>query len=188
MIRFETIFAVFAIMLLGTLNLSETSANLSTDETLVATQMGVHATSIADSYVEKLSSPALAFDEYTVSNPVEPIPADSSGKLLSLRATPLGPEAGETCQRLFNDVDDYNGLDTVVQVSGNGTFYFKVHCDVKYFDPSSNQTTGARTWFKKFTVTVTDTVPGSNFHIFKFDDHPAFVKKSRVIGYYKFLS
>ena len=183
MIRTEMILMILAGIILGTIILGENSVNETTSQTLVTSQEGISAASIANSYIDKASSAALAFDQYTISNSVSPTQADSISQLAHL-STP-GRDAGETSQSQFNDVDDYNGLDTVVNVADVGNFH--VRCDVHYYDPSTDKITSAKTWFKKFTVTVTDTIPGSTNHQFQFNGQKAEIQKSLILSYYNFL-
>ena len=156
-------------------------------ETTTSTKEGLTCVSIANSYVEKISRFSLAFDDYTVANAAQPrmtVSSDSSSKL-SLLSSTLGPESGETSQLLYDDIDDYNGLDTMVVVSGMGNFH--VVCSVNYFDPAANATTASKTWFKQVSVTVTDTIPGSTTHLFQFNGVQATIQRKAVIGYYHFI-
>ena len=183
MIRAEMILLILAGIILGAIMLGENSANETTSDTLVTSQEGINAVSIANSYVDKVSSASIAFDQWTIANSVAPTSADSAAELSNLTA--LHPDAGETYQNQFNDVDDFNGLDTIVTVADVGNFH--VHCDVQYYDPATDNVTSAKTWFKRFTVTVTDTIPGSSMHLFQFNGQMAQIKKSVILSYYKFL-
>lgn len=183
MIRSEMILLILAGMLLGAIILGESSVNETTSDTLVTSQEGINAVSIANSFIDKASSAAIAFDQYTISNSVNPTQADSSNQLVHLST--LGPDAGETTQSKFNDVDDFNGLDTIVAVADVGSFH--VHCAVNYYDPATGNITIAKTWSKMFTVTVTDTIPGSGTHYLQFNGQRAEIKKTLILSYYNFL-
>ena len=184
MIRAEMLLLILGGVILGAIILSEGSANQTTSDTLVTSQQGINAVSIANSFINKASSASLAFDQYTISNSVSPTPADSVAQLSNLSVP--RPDAGETYQNQFNDIDDFNGLDTIVTVADVGSFH--VHCDVNYYDPSTDNITLAKTWFKRFTVTVTDTIPGTSTHLLQFNGQQAEIKKSLILGYYKFLN
>lgn len=187
MIRMEQIFLIFAGVLLAFLALTQNKGNLMSVETTTTTKVGLTCISIANSYVEKVSRFALAFDDYTVANAAQPrmvVSTDSSMKLSSLSST-LGPESGETSQKLYDDIDDYNGLDTMVVVVGVGNFH--VVCSINYFDPAANATTASKTWFKQFCVTVTDTIPESTKHLFQFNGVQGTIQRKAVIGYYHFI-
>ena len=92
MIRFEMIFVILAGIFLGTLILNENSTNMTTSETLVASQLGINAVSIANSYVERATLPSLAFDEAMLTTAAQPNSIDSAAKILLL-TTILGREA-----------------------------------------------------------------------------------------------
>ena len=183
--RFEMIFVILAGIFLGTLILNENRNNASSSDTLLDTQYGINAVSIANSYVEKISNPALAFDEYTISNAAQPTSADSSAKL-PLLSSVMVRETGEVYQGQYDDVDDYNGLDTMVVVSGLGNFHVRIA--VRYFDPIYLIPSSDHQWAKEVTVTVTDTVPGSpNLHYLQFNGVQSSVMKKFMVGYFKFL-
>jgi hypothetical protein len=114
---------------------------------------------------------------------VRPNQSDSTGALQHL-STP-GRDAGETSQALFDDVDDFDGLDTMITVSSIGSFH--VHMNVTYYDPAAGSPTLSKTWFKQFVVSVTDTVPGSTMHNFQFNGQQAHIQKNVILSYYKFL-
>jgi hypothetical protein len=184
MIRFEMIFVILAGVFLGTLILNENTTNISTSETLVVSQLGINATSVANAYLDRIASPSLAFDENLLATAAQPNRTDSTAKL-ALLTTILGRETGEVSQSQFDDVDDFNGLDTMVVLSGVGNF--RVRCAVRYFDPAAGAPVFLPTWFKMVQVTVCDTIPGSNVHMFQFDGRRADLIERSVISYFKFL-
>jgi hypothetical protein len=71
-----------------------------------------------------------------------------------------------------------------VQDVGN----FRVRCTLRYFDPTADSTTTSKTWCKQFSVSVTDTIPGSNKSYFVFNGTKAEVKKVVVLSYHRFLN
>jgi hypothetical protein len=187
MVRFEMMFLILAGILLATLILTEHGGNLSTDETVLTSKIGLNAVSIANSYVEKVTRNSLYFDEYTRSHSIQPraaIPADSANLLANL-STILGKEVGETTLATFNDIDDFNNYDDTVGVNGVGLFH--VRCFLSYYDPATGSETTSKTWFKLFTVVVTDTVLGSNVHYMQFHGEQAAIRKSVVLSYFNFL-
>lgn len=185
MIRFELIFVILAGIFLGTLILNEKETNMSTSETLVVSQLGINAVSIANSYIQRISNPALAFDDSLVANAVQPNAADMVSKL-SILSLYLGRDAGETSQSQFNDVDDWNNLDTMVTIDNVGSFH--VLCYVSYWDPIASAKVSTRQWYKLVEVAVADTVPNSPAtHFFQFNDQRAEIREQFVVSYYKFL-
>jgi hypothetical protein len=185
MIKFEMMLLILAGLLLNRIMLSEKAIDLTNQENHMAVQLGVAAVSVANSYVDRVTGSALSFDEFTTANAVEPLSSDSLAKLPSLSAS-LGRDAGEVSQSQFDDIDDYNGLDTMVTVQDVGNF--RVRCTLQYFDPTADSTTSSKRWCKQFSVSVTDTIPGSNKSYFVFNGTKAEVKKVVVLSYHKFLN
>jgi len=181
--RFEMMYLILAGIILGSLIIGENGANETTAETLTTSQLGLNAVAIANSFIERATSTTLAFDEYTIGNPVRPNQSDSTGGLDKL-STP-GRDAGEMSQALYDDVDDFNGMDTMITVSSIGNFH--VHTSVTYYDPAAGSPTLTKTWFKQFVVSVADTVPGSTTHNFQFNGQQARIQKNVILSYYKFL-
>ncbi|MEW6510226.1 MAG: hypothetical protein AB1428_04640 [Bacteroidota bacterium] len=184
MIRFEMIFVIVAGVFLGTLILNENTTNMSTSETLTVSQLGINANAVANATIDRITSPALAFDEYLLSNAAKPTSADSAAKL-PLLTTIMGRETGEVSQSQYDDVDDFNGLDTMVTVNGVGNF--RIRCVVRYYDPPTASAVFSPRWFKLVQVTVCDTVPGSTTHYFQFDGQRADLTRRCVVSYFKFL-
>jgi hypothetical protein len=187
MIRSEMMFLIIAGTLLSILMLTENSGNMSTEETILTSKLGLNAISIANSFIEKVTSNSLYFDEYTRTHSVEPRsarPADSTALLDNLSSV-LGPDAGESAIQKFNDVDDFNNYDDTVGVAGVGLFH--VQCSVSYYDPTADTASTNKTWFKIFTVSVTDTVPGSSVHHFQIQGDQASIHKTVILSYYTFL-
>lgn len=187
MVRFEMMFLIFAGVLLSILILTENTGNMSADETILTSKIGLNAISVANSYVEKVTSNSLYFDEYTRTHSIQPrptSPSDSSALLANL-SSPLGKDPGETSIRTFDDVDDFNNYNDTLSVAGVGLFH--VICTVQYYDPSTDTTTSLRTWYKLFTVAVTDTVPGSDIHYLQIQGLQVAIRRSVVVSYYNFL-
>jgi hypothetical protein len=187
MVRFEMMFLILAGLLLAMLILTEHGGNLSAGDTVLTSKVGLNAVSIANSFVEKATGSSLYFDEYTRSHSAQPrasSPADSATLLANLTTT-LGKEAGETTVSTFNDVDDFNNYNDTVGVAGVGLFH--VRCFVKYYDPAAGSETNTMTWYKIFTVVVTDTIPGTNVHYLQYHGQQAAIRKSVVLSYYNFL-
>jgi hypothetical protein len=192
MIRFEMIFVILAGIFLGTLILQENNNTLSTSDDLTMTQAGLDALSVANFYLDKMTSPSLAFDNYLVSNAVAPAANPTSS--LSLLGN-VGKESGEVYQSSFNDVDDWNGIDTVVilrNAENVDAGQFHVRCSVSYCD-SLGKATLVHKWTKLLTVTVTDTTLGagkaniSQMQLQGTGGQKMTVRKSTVVSYFKFL-
>jgi hypothetical protein len=185
MIRFEMIFVIIAGIFLGTLILQENNNTLATSDDLTLTQEGLDALSVANYYIDRMTSPTLAYDNYLVSNAISP--SDNPVTKLALLGS-VGREAGEVYQNKFNDVDDWNGVDTVVSLRDAGDFH--VRCNVSYCD-SLGHPTLVRTWTKIASVTVTDTVIGkpqaSQMILRGTNGQKMTVRKSAILSYFKFL-
>ncbi|HMK39576.1 MAG TPA: hypothetical protein VK569_09560, partial [Bacteroidota bacterium] len=119
MVRFEMMFLILAGTLLSMLILNENSGNMSTEETILTSKIGLNAISVANSFIEKVTSNSLYFDEYTRTHSVQPRPTNpaDSANLLANLSSPLGPDPGETSVAAFNDVDDYNSYSDTVRVN-----------------------------------------------------------------------
>jgi hypothetical protein len=187
MVRFEMMFLIFAGVLLSILILTENTGNMSTDETILTSKTGLNAISVANSYVEKVTGNSLYFDEYTRTHSVQPRPTSpsDSAALLANLSSALGRDPGETSIGTFDDVDDFNNYNDTVTVPGVGLFH--VICRVQYYDPSADTTTSQKTWYKLFTVAVTDTVPGSDTHYLQIQGQQLAIRRSVVLSYYNFL-
>ena len=187
MVRFEMLFLILAGMLLATLIVTENTGNLSTEETILTSKVGLNAVSIANSYLEKVTGNSLYFDEYTRNHSIQPrtVSPSDSASLLACLSSPLGPDSSETSPASFDDVDDYNGYNDTVSVQGVGMFH--VLCRVQYYDPTADTATSAKTWYKIFTVAVTDTVPGSSTHYLQVQGQQLAVRRSVILSYFNFL-
>ena len=175
------------ILLLATLIMTENEGNRSTEGTVLTSKVGLSAVSIANSFVEKVTSTSLYFDEFTRTHSVQPrptSPSDSASLLAGLSAT-LGPDAGETSPATYDDVDDFNGYNDTVGVDGVGTFH--VQCRVRYYDPAGDTVTSSKTWYKLFTVAVTDTVPGTDTHYLQVDGQQVAIQRTVVLSYFNFM-
>jgi len=64
---------------------------------------------------------------------------------------------------------------------------FHVLCRVQYYDPLGDTTTSAKTWYKLFTVAVTDTVPGSSTHYLQVQGQQLAVRRGVILSYFNFL-
>lgn len=187
MVRFEMMFLIFAGVLLAMLILTENAGNMSSDETILTSKIGLNAISVANSYIEKATSNSLYFDEYTRTHSVQPrptSPSDSAALLANLTGTP-GRDPGETSIGTFDDIDDFNGYNDTVSVAGVGLFH--VICSVQFYNPSTDTTSSLKTWYKLFTVSVTDTIPGSENHYLQIQGQQVAIRRSVVVSYYNFL-
>jgi len=181
------LFLIIAGVLLATLIVTENEGNRSTEETVLTSKIGLNAVSIANSYLEKVTSSSLYFDEYTRSHSAQPRPTNPSDSALVLASlsTTLGPDAGETSPAIFDDVDDYNGYSDTVGVQGVGEFH--VLCSVQYYDPLGDTATPSKTWYKIFSVAVTDTVPGTDIHYLQIQGQQIAIRRSVILSYFNFL-
>lgn len=87
------------------------------------------------------------FDEINVGKELPPagIPADFTG------SGSLGPDAGESSRRYYDDFDDYDGhVETATTAHGD----FDISAEVFYVDSTSYQYQSDRSTFKKIIVTI----------------------------------
>lgn len=116
--------SLFAIGTLTILSLSILRMNnniLTTDKTVMDSKVGILATSIGTSLIEKASK--LAFDEKTKTNPVNSL-------FLLTPAISLGQET----PGVFDDFDDYNNH---TQNDTIHTIPFHTKCVVTYIEPTN---------------------------------------------------
>ncbi|GAB4297120.1 MAG: hypothetical protein Kow0098_21010 [Ignavibacteriaceae bacterium] len=135
-----------AILLLSMLTLRVNTNQLTTEETMVNSKMGLMAISLANSYIEEANK--LAFDEATVDEFVDNIgPLTGTGN--------LGPAVGEYYPD-FNDFDDFNDFFTIDTVQiGTVEELFQISCTVHYIQPENpDQISLKKTYHKRINVTV----------------------------------
>jgi hypothetical protein len=184
MIRFEMIFVIIAGIFLGTLILNENSSTMTTADDLALTQTGIDALTLANSYMDRMTGMA-HYDEFLIDHAVEP--TDDPVAKLALLGT-IGREAGETSSDLFDDVDDFNGFDTVESISSSGQFH--VRCSVAYCD-SLGRVMNHRSWTKLVSVSVTDTVIGrpneSRMRLGGVSNDKMTIRKKAIVSYFKFM-
>ena len=131
-----------ALIFLSVIILNVNSNQLSTEETMINSKLGLIAVSLATSYLEEAN--ARAFDLATVDNFVTDLNTLTS-------PSSLGPAGGEYYPN-YNDFDDYNGLNRVDDVDD---VPFNVKCTVVYVNATSPDTKSSnKTWNKKLTVKI----------------------------------
>ena len=139
---------VGAMVLLGTTVLTVNKSFTQQGVVLEQTEIGVYGISVATSVVEEASG--MAFDQATVGNSV----TTTASLTVPNR---LGPDLGEITHpqstAMFNDFDDYNGLQMGVKIAGVDSFTVKAK--VYYIDPSLPETpSSSSTFFKRLDVQV----------------------------------
>ncbi len=133
---------------MGRLILSVNTSTLDAGFTKDMAEFRITATSLGTSTLEYVQ--ALSFDESTADTFL------TNTQLASLTGSPLlGPDAGESGQSLYDDIDDYNNFikfDTL-----QNSAIFKTRTTVNYIDVTSTAmtVTTAKTWVKQITVEVT---------------------------------
>jgi len=165
----QVMLTVMAMFLLGTIILSTNNNLLSNEQTVMDSEFGVAAISLATSMVEEAQGKM--FDEAAVDSG-----ATSTTYLTA--AAGLGKESGEvyryggfdTTSTDFDDLDDFNNFsiefvnDTtrplIAQYRGESKGFradYLVRCRVQYANVTnvSIDTTTTKTWHKRLTVTVT---------------------------------
>lgn len=141
----QTIFALAAFALLGTVVVSMNKSLGNSSEVVLQSKLGVTAISIASSIVEEAQGKS--FD----TNTDEDI-ATATNQLTTVAK--LGIETGETYPDSVNDFDDFNNLSrTVTPDTLSGVF--NIFCRVTYIDPMNpDLVQGSPTWHKKLTVRI----------------------------------
>jgi hypothetical protein len=148
----QTILTVGAIVLLGLTILTVNRTSLQHGTILTATKVGIYAISMGLSRIEDASGNH--FDAMTVNNSYN----DPTLVTQMTAVNALGPEAGENPDSTlsFNDFDDYNLPNHPARTWIPGVDSIIVKSTVVYVDPTTpNTTSGAQTWSKKMTVSVT---------------------------------
>jgi hypothetical protein len=138
----QTLLTIAAMMLLGTVILT-TNRNIGdTSDTLLQTNCGLDAVSLATSIIEEADS--TAYDQSTVAG------VDTLLTQLTA-ASQLGPEGGSSTD--LDDFDDYNGRTDTVTLS-TGIYYCATR--VYYVGNYANldQNSSSRTWTKRLDVWV----------------------------------
>jgi hypothetical protein len=115
------------------------------EEFLNETRFGLEKLALATSMIEEISQ--YPFDEASWdTTKIEKVPSDFTAP------ADLGPDNGETSEDLYDDVDDYNGLNFTDTTEQN---IYKISCSVSYVNPASpNISVGARTLFKKISIQI----------------------------------
>jgi len=155
----QSLFSIGALLLLSLSVLRVNNNILVTDTVLQDSKLGILATSLATSLIEEAKKKS--FDLATYDEPVYDVS--------SLTApSGLGPSDSETDPSLYNDFDDYNGLEK--EITNMPSAIFHLSCEVCYVqDYNVDHKVMTRTWHKKMTVTVSspsmaDTIKISNIY------------------------
>lgn len=137
---------IMALVLMGRLILTVNRTTLDTGFTKDLSEYRITGTSLGTSMLEKASN--LAFDETTVEAQI------SLTSSLTASAS-MGPDAGETTETLYDDIDDYNNYTITEAISGSAIFKTKV--TVQYVQVASNviTTTSTKTFSKLLSVDIT---------------------------------
>ena len=140
----QMLLSLCAVVLLSFLILRVDSSQLTTQEQLINSKIGIMAISIGSSIIEDANKKA--FDEKTVNGSV--------GNANDLSST-LGTDIGEYSNdpNTFDDFDDYNGM--------NQPYYsldstkFNIRCSVYYIDPKNPGTKSTiQTFSKEMDLTI----------------------------------
>jgi hypothetical protein len=144
----QTLLTIMAMVLMGRLIIGTNAAVVNTGSIKDMAEYRITATSLGTSAIESASS--LAFDQASVDTFIT---VDRINELT--QADHLGPEAGETTQTTFNDVDDYNNFSRIDTIPNSAIF--KTAVFVSYVTISGNTitTTTSKTFNKQITVYVT---------------------------------
>jgi hypothetical protein len=140
----QMMLVIGALMMLSVLTLNLNRAQFMNSTEMSESEFIMTGTAIGQTIINEIGTKA--YDQITV--------ASDTASLASFTApNALGPNTGEVYP-LFNDVDDYNRLSTVVGSPRAGDF--TVRGSVDYVDPSTPNTTSTiRTRTKRVRLTVT---------------------------------
>jgi hypothetical protein len=145
-----------------------------TGDTIKSGQDGILGTTIASSYME--IAQGLAFDQITDTSDI----ALHDPTVLTITAM-LGPELGEDSLSLFNDFDDFNGLEMEKQAIGSECRY-RTKFDVYYVSADDlDLMVGSRTFVKRMDL--------ETWRVFPVPlglDQTDTVRTSVVLGYFHF--
>ncbi|HYE95416.1 MAG TPA: hypothetical protein VD962_04355 [Rubricoccaceae bacterium] len=145
----QTLLAVVALLVFGTVALTMHQNNATAEHRAVAGDVDMAASDIASAYL--IRALGRAYDEADT---------DSAAGLRITTVgltTELGPEAGETLAD-FDDIDDFHGLATTDAISFEGTALpFDVSVAVRYVDPADpTRTSAVPTLAKEVIVTAVE--------------------------------
>jgi hypothetical protein len=151
--RAETLITLGAIIMLSFTAINVNNSFTENSDFFNQTKFGLEAIAIANSIIEEASQ--LAFDEASWdTTKVEQVATDFT------QASNLGPDYGETDLNSFDDFDDFHKcsfMDTTMQN------VYQINCEVNYVSPSfPDSSISNRSFYKKLTVTVTNTLSNEN--------------------------
>ncbi|MCK9408257.1 MAG: hypothetical protein WCX28_04060 [Bacteriovoracaceae bacterium] len=142
----QTLLTILALMLMGRLILTINSTTLDVGFTKDIAEYRITATSLGTSMLE-LSS-AMAFDEATVDSGTTNIAFLSA-------STSFGPDASESSEDLYDDIDDYHNYSKIDSLEHSAIFKTRVTVTYITVSGSSVVTTSAKAFNKQVTVDIT---------------------------------
>lgn len=160
----QTLLALLSIMAFAYFALGSQRHDSDVERRAIATEVELAATDIAWGRITELER--LAFDEEA---------AETGHVRLTPSSAPMGPE--EASQMLYDDVDDWNGVEETQSVAvGAGTLEFNVEIVVSYVeDLAPSRPSATPTITKEVKVTVTELPSGPT------DRVPATASLRRII-------
>ena len=162
----QTILALAAILAFAYLALGRQRHDNDVERRAIGVEAELAATDLAQAQMSAMER--LAFDEDdTGRTGIRTVPS----------AAPLGPDADETDTAAYDDVDDWHGHTSIVEVPvGQGAFRYRLRVRVRYVrDRDPSQGSGNATLTKELFVRVDEVPPAAT------DRPPAQAHLRRVV-------
>jgi hypothetical protein len=142
----QTMLTILALMLMGRIILTINTTTLDVGFTKDIAEYRITATSLGTSMLEQTS--AMAFDEAT---------ADSGTTSTSYltAATAFGPDATESSEDLYDDIDDYHNYSKTDSLEHSAIFKTRVTVSYMTISGSGIVQTTTKTFSKQVTVDIT---------------------------------
>lgn len=145
----EVLYVMFAMLIVSTMALNANRFIQINNNTLIEGQLESQVVAYAQDIIEE--SRALAYDEETTynaaGNSIVPV-------LIPEGFSTLGPDGGETDRTLFDDFDDYHGLNETVTITGVDYFVDVVVEYVETSDFENYTLSSGKSTLKRITVNI----------------------------------
>jgi hypothetical protein len=177
MSSFQTVITLFAFMLFSTILVSFYRLLGESGDTIGAAQQGISEQTLVTTYTELANG--LYFDEVSQDSNITPTEINSltSPTMLGRENPPPTGEPIEADLRTFDDFDDLNNFDIVVNSMPGVIGTYKTHFDVYYVSPTDiNLKVSTRTFIKRLDMKICRLSPPSKDTL----------KTSVIMGYFHF--
>lgn len=142
----QTLLTILALVLMGRMVITINTTMLDAGFTKDMAEYRITATSLGTSMLEQTS--AMAFDEASVDS------GASSTSVLTAAAS-FGPDATESSEDLYDDIDDYHNYVKVDSLEYSAIFKTRVTVSYITISGSNVVTTSSKSFSKQVTVDIT---------------------------------